>query len=79
MAEEVLMLHWETRDARIKGRPSKRRVDIEIIQERHHAINWLIGYDGLDWDEVPRIPEVPDIRWVALRLSAIRRAKLYTT
>jgi hypothetical protein len=52
MADEVLMLHWEARDARIKGRPSKRRVDIEIIQERHHAINWLIGYDGLDWDEV---------------------------
>jgi hypothetical protein len=27
-------------------------VDIEIIQERHHAINWVIGYEGLSWDEV---------------------------
>lgn len=52
MANELLMLHWEARDARIKGRPPKQRVDTEIIQERHHAINWLIGYVGLDCDEV---------------------------
>jgi hypothetical protein len=52
MADEVMALHWEARDARIKGRPTKPHVDLEIIQERHHAINWLIGYDGLDWDEI---------------------------
>jgi hypothetical protein len=27
-------------------------VDLEIVQERHHAINWVIGYDGAPWDEV---------------------------
>jgi hypothetical protein len=27
-------------------------IDIEIVQERHHAINWVTGYDGLPWDEV---------------------------
>ncbi|WP_420381646.1 DUF4272 domain-containing protein [Novosphingobium sp.] len=52
MADDVLGLHWEARDARHKGRTSNPRVDMEIIQERHHAINWVIGYDGLDWDDV---------------------------
>lgn len=27
-------------------------VDIEVVQERHHAINWLVGYCGASWDEV---------------------------
>jgi hypothetical protein len=27
-------------------------IDIEIVQERHHAINWITEYDGLPWDEV---------------------------
>ncbi len=52
MADEILSLHWEARDARIKQRPPKPPIDMQIIQERHHAINWIIGYDGLDWDEV---------------------------
>ena len=52
MADEVMRLHWEARDARIKGRPTEPSVDLGIIQERHHAINWVIGYDALDWDEV---------------------------
>ena len=52
MADELLELHWEARDARIKGRHPSPPVDLGIIQERHHAINWLIGYDRLEWDEV---------------------------
>lgn len=52
MADETMRLHWEARDAQIKGRPTASNVDLEIIQERHHAINWVIGYDALDWDEV---------------------------
>ena len=51
-ADEMLRLHWEARDAMIKGRNPSPSVDIGIIQERHYAINWLIGYDGLDWDDV---------------------------
>jgi hypothetical protein len=38
------------------GDPSYREsgpaVDIEVIQERHHAINWLVGYCGASWDDV---------------------------
>lgn len=52
MAGEMQSLHWEARNAMLKGLNTSLSIDIEIIQERHHAINWLIGYDGLDWDEV---------------------------
>lgn len=45
-------LHWQARDAKIHNRAPKDRVDIEIIQERHYAINWVMGYQGLDWDDV---------------------------
>jgi hypothetical protein len=51
-ADELLNYHWEARDARIHGRPVPSHLDIGIIQERHHAINWIIGYGDLPWDEV---------------------------
>src|SRR5207248_3197931 len=51
MADEIMDRHWEARDAKLKGYNAEQ-VDIEIVQERHHAINWVIGYDGLPWDEV---------------------------
>jgi len=52
MAEDTRALHWEATDAEIKARPAQPRVDIEVIRERHHAINWIIGHDGADWDDV---------------------------
>jgi len=52
MAEALLNSHWEARDARIHNKPMPANLNIGIIQERHHAINWVIGYDGLSWDEV---------------------------
>ena len=52
LADQLLTAHWEARDARIHGRPVPSHLDIGILQERHHAINWLIGYGGLPWDEV---------------------------
>ena len=51
-ADECLRLHWEARDAKINRHLPRAPVDIEIIQERHRAINWVIGYDGAPWDEV---------------------------
>ena len=52
MADATLRLHWEARDARRRERTPRTLVDMEVIQERHHAINWVIGYDGSPWDEV---------------------------
>jgi hypothetical protein len=52
MAEELLQSHWRARDAQLHSKPMPADINIEIIQERHHAINWVIGYEGLAWDEV---------------------------
>jgi Domain of unknown function (DUF4272) len=53
MQDECLRLHWHARDAKLKDKPPTEPVDIEIIQERHRAINWICGYDGgVEWDEV---------------------------
>jgi hypothetical protein len=52
MADQLMTLHGEARRARAKNVSPRTPVDIEIIQERHHAINWVIGYDGASWDEV---------------------------
>ena len=52
MANELMRLHWQARDAQIHSKPPPLHIDIEVSQERHHAINWVIGYDGLPWDEV---------------------------
>ncbi|HEX6611164.1 MAG TPA: DUF4272 domain-containing protein [Hyphomicrobiaceae bacterium] len=42
--------HWAVRDASINGRPSPADLDPGIVMERHHALNWLIGY--IDADDV---------------------------
>ena len=51
-AELYLEDHWKARDARLHERSMPPGIDIEIVQERHHAINWITGYAGLPWDEV---------------------------
>jgi hypothetical protein len=51
-AELYLEDHWRARDARLHERPMPPVINIEIVQERHHAINWIAGYDNLPWDEV---------------------------
>ncbi|WP_093308114.1 DUF4272 domain-containing protein [Variovorax sp. NFACC27] len=33
-------------------RPKIPELDAEVVQERHHAINWLVGYCGQSWDQV---------------------------
>jgi len=52
MADALLHSHWEARDALVHDRALAPHLDVGIIQERHHAINWVIGYDGLPWDEI---------------------------
>ncbi len=51
-ANRALSLHWQARDAILHSRKPTELIDIEIVQERHHAINWVTGYDGLDWDDI---------------------------
>jgi hypothetical protein len=51
-ANKLLDEHWQARDAGLNGEKMPVGIDIEIVQERHHAINWVIGYGALPWDEV---------------------------
>ena len=52
LQEDYFHLHAEGRNARLQSRAPRTPVNIEIIQERHRAINWVNGYCGDPWDEV---------------------------
>lgn len=52
MADMILNLHANARYAANHDRVASPGIDIEIVQERHRAINWVIGYEGLPWDQV---------------------------
>jgi len=43
----IYRLHWA-----VRNHGSNLDLDGSVIQERHHAINWLTNYDGEKWDWV---------------------------
>ena len=51
MADIIEQAHWTARNAKLQSLPNKT-VDLEIIQERHHAINWILWGHEEPWDEV---------------------------
>ena len=49
----IYRYHWACRDASLNGRTSPARLNPSVVLERHHALNWLVGYgDNADWDDV---------------------------
>ncbi len=50
--ELIYQAHWEIRDAQINSRPLPDAIIPGLVQERHYAINWLMGYCGQEWDEI---------------------------
>lgn len=48
----IYRMHWAVREARINGKSFPRGLDGSVVYERHYALNWLIGYAGLPWDEM---------------------------
>lgn len=66
--EEIYQIHWRVRDFQLRDQPAQpgkfprmpaaeggppaEDYDAGVVQERHHGLNWLIGYCGQDWDEV---------------------------
>ncbi len=50
--EFALDAHARCRAARSRGEPEKHGYDIEVAQERHRALNWLVRYENADWDDV---------------------------
>ena len=51
-ADRIYRLHWAVVDARLRGDGAPADLDSSVVYERHYALNWLIGYQGDDWDEV---------------------------
>jgi hypothetical protein len=45
-------LHWAVRQARVDGNDGGNGLDGGVIQERHHALNWLVQFENADWDDV---------------------------
>ena len=51
-ADLIYRYHWAVVNARLKGQQAPAALDPGVTQERHHALNWLIGYYEQDWDHV---------------------------
>jgi hypothetical protein len=51
-ADLILRLHWACVNARIKGDDAPAGLNPDVVYERHYALNWLINYMGLSWDEM---------------------------
>jgi len=51
-ADLIYRYHCAVRNARLKGQQAPAALDPGVTQERHHALNWLIGYYEQDWDHV---------------------------
>ena len=50
-ADLIYRYNWACVDARVNGRKLEA-IDCDVVVERHHALNWLIGYQGQAWDDV---------------------------
>lgn len=51
-ADLIYRLHWASRDAALKSEKMPGGLHPGVVSERHHALNWLIGYDAAEWDDV---------------------------
>ncbi len=51
-ADLIYRYDWAVVDARIKGKPAPSGLDPGVVQERHYALNWLIGYMDQEWDDM---------------------------
>jgi len=50
--ELIYESHWNVRDAQINDKEIPDQLNSGLVQERHYAINWLMGYCGQEWDEI---------------------------
>ena len=51
-ADRIYRYHWAVVDARLKGKEPPAGLAPGVTLERHHALNWLIGYMDQEWDDV---------------------------
>jgi hypothetical protein len=54
-SDDLMHIHWNVREANIKGQIVPSGIDGEVIQEWHYAINWMVYFiddEVLEWDDV---------------------------
>jgi len=51
-ADLIYRYHWAVRNARMKGQQLPAALHPGVTEERHYALNWLIGYNEQAWDQV---------------------------
>lgn len=51
-ADLIYRYRWELDDARINDKATPAGLNDDVAMERHHALNWLIGYEGQAWDNI---------------------------
>lgn len=51
-ADLIYRYHWAVRNAGIKGQQAPAALNPGVTEERHYALNWLIGYGEQAWDDV---------------------------
>jgi len=44
--------HWATRQAELDRQEAPANLNGGVVMERHYALNWLIGLEQADWDDV---------------------------
>lgn len=52
-ADVIYRLHWACVDAQVMGMPAPAGLESGVVMERHRALFWLAGCDGMcGWDDV---------------------------
>jgi Domain of unknown function (DUF4272) len=51
-ADKIYRLNWACVNARMKQQAAPANLEAGVVYERHFALNWLINYQGQDWDFV---------------------------
>lgn len=51
-ADLIYRYHWALVDAELYDTAKPQGLLAPVVEERHRALNWLIGYQDQDWDEV---------------------------
>ncbi|MFT5823400.1 MAG: hypothetical protein ACI8ZM_004661 [Crocinitomix sp.] len=51
MNDRFYRMSWACVDLRLKGEEMKT-VHPGVVYERHYALNWLINYQGAEWDDI---------------------------
>jgi len=52
VVDVIYRYDWACVEARLKGREAPAGLDSGVVMERHHALNWLVGYMDQEWDDV---------------------------